>query len=918
MAQSFTTQDGITLINPGTYVSVSVKPNQGNIAAAGVVTIIGEAEEGPGFLDESDLSEAAYTPSQYGQVLQKYGSGRIVDAFKAIISAANDPNILGAVNLVRIVKTNQSSKGSASISGSTAQSFANVLSRKAGLSSNLIKFKSEIAQSEIAPTTGSFCYVPSSSSASFSLRVNGQAPKSITIPAKTADIASLIEDVDAGIMAKGGTVKEVEPSAGITISATAVDSNTLLVTLQTGNTWAQTPVAGDTAIIPANGEYSAAQNSAISGAAIANTGTYIVQSITNTSTSATLTLKKISTTGALVSASGSTSADLKDIILVSQMEIKNMTGDRKLSTVGISGTYQTTQNDGTNVIMQAPSNFANQPKAGDMVKFDAAFAGVQPGFYQVISSTATTMTMARLSDGTSGSGTASEAVAGPVTEANEPFKVLASVVDGLGKTLSIEGNVDAIFKKEDGSSANLSNQQKISQAEMKNQMTYTKGTISEKFKSGGDIVISVGCSEEDAQMSIESDKIVFTIASTTMFTATFKQFKTLSDLAAFINSQTNFSASISSAKFSNVAPSALDKGVYDISGLASHKNGRIKKDASDFLAQNSGSVLVQPSLVADAGLPAVTETEQFLSGGAKNGTTSALAAAAIDAVEKLDTNFVVPLFSVDADTDIANGETESSSTYTVDAINAYLQSHVLKMSTVKMRKNRIGLVSKKASYSDCKEAAGELNSFRMYMCFEDVKSTDSNGSIVLFQPWMGAIVAAGMQAAAGYKGIVKKFANVSGIQVSSNDFDPNNPGDTEDALKSGLLFMERVPTGGFRWFSDQSTYTIDNNFVYNSLQAVYLSDLIVLTLIDRFDRLVVGKSVAEISATTALSILEAEMFNFKRLRWIASSDDAIKGFKNASAKISGPVLEINCEIKLAGIIYFVPISLSISEVQQTA
>jgi hypothetical protein len=419
-------------------------------------------------------------------------------------------------------------------------------------------------------------------------------------------------------------------------------------------------------------------------------------------------------------------------------------------------------------------------------------------------------------------------------------------------------------------------------------------------------------------MDILDDKIDFKVNGALRFSATFKQFKTLADLAAYISSQTNFLASIPSAKYSMVAPSSLDKGSYSVSGIAAHKNGRIKKDAADWQAQNSGSALVLPEMSAHSGLPEAMDTQKFLAGGSKGGTTSALAATAIDACEKLSTNFIVPLFSVDAADDIANGETESSSTYSVDAVNAYLQSHILKMSAVKMRKNRVGIVSKQASYSDCKEAASELNSFRMYLCFQNITTINSNGEIVVFQPWMAAVNAAGMQAAAGYKGIVKKFSNISGIKTALNDFDASNPGETEDALKAGLLFMERVPTGGFRWFSDQSTYTIDNNFVYNSLQAVYISDLIVLTLIDRFDRLVVGKSVAEITAVAALSVLEAEMFNFKRLRWIAASDDAIKGYKNPSAVITGPVLEISCEIKLAGLIYFVPISLSISEVQQTA
>lgn len=917
MPQSYTTQDGQILINPGTYVSVSVQPNQGNTATAGVVTIIGEADEGPGFLDEANLDAVAYSPTQYGQVLQKYGSGRIVDAFKSVISAANDPNILGGVSLVRIVKTNQSQKGAGSILGETSEAFANLLARKAGLPSNLIKYKSSILQAETAPTTGLFSYVPATSTSSFSLRINGGTLKSVSVAAKTAGFSALIEDVNLGIMCKGAALKQVVPSAGITLTASATTSEILTVSLPTGQTWANSPAIGDTALIPAAGDYSAVSDSVIAGAATANTGTYIVQSVTNTVTSATLVLKKIHTNGALVSASGSASADLKDLLLISQAEIKNISGDRRLSTVGITGTYQTTQNDGANVIVQVPS-FANQPKAGDYVKIPSAFIGIQPGFYQVTASTSTTMNMTRLSDGSSGSGTASTSVVVAPTEATESIIVLAPTVKGLGKTLSIEGDIDAIAKKVDGSNANLSNQQKVSQSELKNQMDYAKGTATETFKSGGDIVLLVGCSEDNAKMDIMSDKIEFSVDGTLRFSASFKQFKTLSDLAAYISSQTNFSASITSAKYGAVAPSSLDKGSFDVSGLASHKNGRIKKDAADFQAQNAGSALVTIEMVDDSGLPEAMDSQKFLSGGSKGGTTSALAATAIDATEKLFTNFIVPLFSVDATEDIANGETESSSTYTIDSINAYLKSHVLKMSAIKMRKNRVAIASKKASYADCKEAASELNSFRMYLCFQDIRTTNSFGEITVFQPWMAAINAAGMQAAAGYKGIVKKFSNVSGIQLDLNDFDSSNPGDTEDALKAGLLFMERVATGGFRWFSDQSTYTIDNNFVYNSLQAVYISDLIVFSLIDTFDRLVVGKSVAEVSAAAALSILEAEMFNFKRLRWITESDDAIKGYKNATVTITGPVLEIACEIKLAGLIYFVPISLSISEVQQTA
>ena len=266
---------------------------------------------------------------------------------------------------------------------------------------------------------------------------------------------------------------------------------------------------------------------------------------------------------------------------------------------------------------------------------------------------------------------------------------------------------------------------------------------------------------------------------------------------------------------------------------------------------------------------------------------------------------------------MADGLTEASSTYSVDSINSYLKSHVLKMSQTKNRKNRLAVVSKKAAYDIVKEAAQTLVSNRVALTFQDIKDSNASNVITVFQPWMAAIVAAGMQAAGTYKGIVKKFANVSGV-IGPSGFNIKLMSQKEDALKAGLMFMEPVTTGGFRWVSDQMTYSIDNNFVYNSLQANYIADLIVLDLIETFDRLAVGQSVADMTATAGMSILQARMSNYFRFKWIAPSTDAALGYKNATVRISGGVMLIAVEIKLAGILYFVPISLSISAVEQVA
>lgn len=924
MAQSTVTNDGIQLVNPGTYVSTKVQAGQGNIAAAGVVTLVGEADEGPGWQDESSIEDVAFTPDQYADVLLKYGSGRLVEAFRQCIAAANDPNIVGAVNLVRMVKTNRSVAASGMLSRIGFGDFASLSALRRGAPGNLIKYRSEVGKAEVAPDTASFSYAPAlAGSTSLKLRINGGAQKSVTISAKQAPdtVAAAIEDVNLGILATGGS--RAEPLSGkvaLSLSASAPDTSTLVIQLQTGNLWNPAPAAGDTLVIPAVGDYGAVASSVIAGGSNENVGSYIVTGVVNTAALATITCKRVTGTGC-IAASGAVSAAEDDIIVFKPLRIRNASGMDREANVGISGQYTIVSNDGTNVVVQIPSAQAwnAQPQVGDQLVVKTAFGGLNAGFYAVTAASSSTVSFYRLSNGSAGSTALPANIVSPIVAGSEPFYVMKPVIDGLGKSMEILGSLESIFlNSSTQSGAGLSNSLLVSASEYQNVFTISKQSLSEAFSVGGEIMISIGSTAASAKVEVSASSIDLKVGATVVLSALFSQIKTLTDLADIINAQSDWSAAVSSARFGLVNPSKLDRGVFDAVGAAGLRPARLKRDASQWAAIVSGSTLAAPALVGQSGLPEAISPDRFLSGGSKQGSSSADVVAAIDAVEKLDTNFVNTLFSRDASEDINDGLTESASTYTIDAINAYLSAHAIKMSAVKMRKNRLAIASKRAAYADIKEASGELSNFRCALAFQDVKSVAPDGTIQQFHPWMAGVVAAGMSAAAGYKGIVKKFANVTGIVSPMGDFNPRNPGESEDALKSGLLFMESVSTGGFRWVSDQTTYSVDNNFVYNSIQACYISDLITLTLIDRFDRAAVGQSVADITAGGALGILAGEMFNFKRLKWIAASDDAPEGYKNAKARLRGGVLELYCEIKLAGLIYFVPIYLTVSQVQQEA
>jgi len=102
------------------------------------------------------------------------------------------------------------------------------------------------------------------------------------------------------------------------------------------------------------------------------------------------------------------------------------------------------------------------------------------------------------------------------------------------------------------------------------------------------------------------------------------------------------------------------------------------------------------------------------------------------------------------------------------------------------------------------------------------------------------------------------------------------------------------------------------------MQAVYCSDLLTLDLADSFWKAFGGKSLSDVSAASGLSFLAQKMDQYKKQKLIASSDDAPLGWKNGKVVTIAPSMDVSVEIKLATAVYFIPLNISISQVQQTA
>lgn len=623
-------------------------------------------------------------------------------------------------------------------------------------------------------------------------------------------------------------------------------------------------------------------------------------------------------------------------------------------TVGLAAT-------GNTIVLTASVAWQVTPTIGDTLVITATSVikggtDQNVGAYVVTGATALTINATKLSDAGNGAAvigtitapvTVAPVAVGGTPAANVVVYGPATItleagvpVDGVGKTLEIAEvttGTDLLSRTafQLGTAVAVTWVSKTSSAKILTAATEYRATlsvvraldsVSQDLSAGGEIALKIGYTGTTAALVITDTTLAVTVVggAGSSFSLTLADIPTLADLAANINSRPGFTCSVGSAILGQIPTTALDNVTTTCCSQFGAQTGRVKIDGYRFFNKvSSEAALVQFQDAAAAVVQAVSglpqpQTIQFLAGGTKGGTTAAAFLAAIDALQVVRGNFLVPLFSRDAAADIADNLTDSASTYVIDDINAICKSHVLAMSVLKKRRNRQAFLSKKTTFALAREAASNIASYRSCLTFQDVKTLSSTGVVKQFQPWMAAVLAAAMQAAGFYRPIVNKGINCSGVLQAARDYDDRLDSNVEDALVSGLLPAKRADTGGFAWVSDQTTYGKDSNFVFNSIQATYVADTIATTTAQRMERAFVGQSLADVSAPLALAFLQAIMTDFLRLKLLAPSDDAPKGFKNARIQIRGGAMIVSLEVKLAGAVYFIPVSFLVSQVTQTA
>ena len=448
----------------------------------------------------------------------------------------------------------------------------------------------------------------------------------------------------------------------------------------------------------------------------------------------------------------------------------------------------------------------------------------------------------------------------------------------------------------------------------------------EEESVGGNIVMTIGHDDTatSATVTINEYNVVLTPSPGTAITLPKAAYTTVKDLADDINLRTGWSAAVTTATYNQLSPEVLDHvtnvGALSLAGMPA----RIKKDAAEVASFFDSSLVTYIDNQISVGLPdALTETN--LTGGAKGGTNGAEIIAALEKFTKFHVNFVVPLFSRDAVDDIDDGLTDGTSTYTIDAIHQAVKTHISLMKTTKKKSERQGCLSLKKSYVDCKEKAGDLADGRQQLVIQDVRQVDAQGNIKWFQPWAMASMVAGARCGCPIgTPLTFKFLNVSGIRHTAQpmstpeadiviDFDPDLQGD--EAIQSGITFMENRQGGGYRIVVDNTTYGKDGNFVWNRGNVIYAADVVAFNFRQGLEDVYVGQkntvTNAEVAGTAA-SILSG----FRTQGITVSTPDAPEGYKNLQVTVSGNVINVSVTIKIVEGIDFILADITIQRAQQ--
>lgn len=410
---------------------------------------------------------------------------------------------------------------------------------------------------------------------------------------------------------------------------------------------------------------------------------------------------------------------------------------------------------------------------------------------------------------------------------------------------------------------------------------------------------------------------------------------TMSQLVAFINMQPGYAAVMLDATKAAIQSNNLDPIAATDIKTAALNFYRLQGEIVDLI---NGSNVISASLAATpvVGVP-VNVTNLFLSGGAQGASANSdfgngLAASLAQTYQQ-----AVMAVSQDASADIAMLVTDPSSTYTISAVQAALAAHLALRGNVKNGKEAQGWTGFRSSTKSTAFAAAQaIGDAFVQMVMQDVLISDVNSNLTWKQPHVLAAMCAGYRLGVDVgEPLTHKFLNVNGFGqdvnpatgIAAGDFNPDL--DYDAAIDAGVTFLESAQ-GGSRIVVDNTTYGIDESFVFNRgsvLEAAIYTAINVRQVVDinfigkrlQNGKVTNGKLVGG-AAQSLKAAIQQELIALWSANILGSSVDAPQGFRPDTfvVTIQGNTASVQVEIKPIQGLDFVFIDFTLGDIQQTA
>jgi hypothetical protein len=390
--------------------------------------------------------------------------------------------------------------------------------------------------------------------------------------------------------------------------------------------------------------------------------------------------------------------------------------------------------------------------------------------------------------------------------------------------------------------------------------------------------------------------------------------KTVQDLVDIIDSHVSYTASTS---WKNAKASGADQLDFISTGLDIKTSKTLRRAQRELLdIVNSQSSLITLSQIANVESLPANIAATFLSGAVRGGSSNSNFQSGFDALLSSRCNEVVPLVSQDASALISSGDTDSSSTFTVDAVNLQALTHCITASNTKNRSERNCYVSKKGSFASMQTAASTLNHERASFSFQDVEVLGSDGNLKFLDPWAVSCMVAGIQAGTEV-GTPATFKFVNANAIRHQDYNAKTQIDL--AIDAGLLALEEADSGGFRVVVHNTTYGIDPNFVWNRVSVIEAADYVAYNLRQQLEAIFIGNKAATGTAQAIKNTVISIMDSFLRADIIVGDDTNDKlGFKDLVVSLSGNTALIDITITPVQGVDFILSRITLDNIRQSA